>query len=43
MENNLVTIKPDIMTIMAKKVASSGMFGFKNEKQAYALMLIAES
>ena len=43
MENNLVTIKPDIMTIMAKKVASSGMFGFKNENQAYALMLIAES
>ena len=41
--NNLMVTSPDVMTIMAKKVASSGMFGFKNENQAYTLMLIAES
>ena len=43
MSNNLIVTDPNVMTIMAKKVASSGMFGFKNENQAYTLMLIAES
>lgn len=35
--------KPDVFAIMARKIASSGMFGLKNENQAYSLMLIAES
>jgi len=41
--SNITITDPNVMTIMAKKVASSGMFGFKNENQAYTLMLIAES
>lgn len=42
--SNLVSLdNADKFGVMAKKIAQSGLFGAKNEFQAYSLMLIAES
>jgi len=43
MANNLMVTEPAVMQVMAKNIAESGFFGFKNPSQAYAMLMIAES
>ena len=43
MSNALTTTSPAQLQIMAKAVTESGLFGLKNQNQAFTLMLIAEA
>lgn len=43
MSNALTTTNPAQLQIMAKAVTESGLFGLKNQNQAFTLMLIAEA
>ena len=43
MSNELTTTSPAQLQIMAKAVTESGLFGLKNQNQAFTLMLIAEA
>lgn len=43
MSNALTTTNPAQLQVMAKAVTESGLFGLKNQNQAFTLMLIAEA
>ena len=43
MSNALTTTSPAQLQIMAKAVTESGLFGLKNQNQAFKLMMIAEA
>ena len=43
MSNTLITTSPAQLQIMAKAVTESGLFGLKNQNQAFTLMMIAEA
>ena len=43
MSTQMVTTNPAQLQIMAKAVTESGLFGLKNQNQAFTLMLIAEA
>lgn len=43
MSTQMVTTSPAQLQIMAKAVTESGLFGLKNQNQAFTLMLIAEA
>ena len=43
MSNALTTTSPAQLQVMAKAVTESGLFGLKNQNQAFTLMLIAEA
>lgn len=43
MSTQMVTTNPAQLQVMAKAVTESGLFGLKNQNQAFTLMMIAES